>query len=71
MSGDLVSQLKDQFGDGSGEVNTESIDDWIEVTPGALLGVCEFLANDSGIKLDMLNCITAVDYLHTDPKKAA
>ena len=71
MSGDLVSQLKDQFGDGIVEVNTESIDDWIEVTPGALLGVCEFLANDSGIKLDMLNCITAVDYLHTDPKKAA
>ena len=36
-----------------------------------LLDVCEILAGDSAIKLDMLNCITAVDYLHTDPKKAA
>ena len=68
---DLVSQLKERFGDGIVDVNAETIDDWIEVTPDVLLDVCEFLAGDSAIKLDMLNCITAVDYLHTDPKKAA
>lgn len=68
---DLVSQLKEKFGDGIVDVNTEMIDDWIEVTPDALLDICEFLAGDSAIKLDMLNCITAVDYLQTDPKKAA
>ena len=68
---DLVSQLKERFGEGIVDVNAETIDDWIEVTQDEMLDVCEFLAGDSAIKLDMLNCITAVDYLQTDPKKAA
>ncbi|MCA9100762.1 MAG: NADH-quinone oxidoreductase subunit C [Pirellulales bacterium] len=72
MSGQaFVDQLKKAFADGVVGANLEALDPWVEVTPEALIDVCRYLKNDAKLRFDMLNCITVVDYLETDPKKAA
>ncbi len=71
MSGQaFVDRLKKACGDGVVGANFEAIDPWVEVTPAALVDVCRYLKDDAELQFDMLNCITAVDYLETDPKKA-
>jgi NADH-quinone oxidoreductase subunit C len=35
-----------------------------------LLDVCRFLRHDSRLQFELLNCISGVDYLELDPKKA-
>ncbi len=67
----LLTQLQSKFADGIVSVELDSIDEWIEVTPGVLVAVCEFLRDAPDYQFDMCNCITAVDFLHTDPKLAA
>ena len=67
----LIEQLKSKFGEKIAGANLENIDPWIEVAPDGLLEVCRYLKDDSGLAFDYLNCITGVDYLHTDEKKAA
>ena len=72
MSGDtFLSRLQAKFGDKVSGANMEAIDPWIVVTPDGLIEVMTYLRDDEQLRFDMLNCITAVDYLHTDPKKAA
>lgn len=66
----LVDTLREQFGDGITEVDLEAIDPWIGVAPAALVPVCEFLKSHEQLQFDMLNCISAVDYFHSDEKKA-
>ena len=71
MSGQaFVDRLKKAFSDGIVAANFEAIDPWIETTPEALLAVCRYLKEEADLQFDMLNCITVVDYLETDPKKA-
>ncbi len=71
MSGQsFLDQLKSKFGEKITGANLEAIDPWIEVSPDGLIEVCEHLKTDADLHMDMLNCITVVDYLHTDPKKA-
>ena len=67
----VLDRLKQKFGDEISGVNAQAIDPWIEVKPGALVEVCEFLKTDPELKFEMLNCITGVDYFEPDPKKAA
>jgi NADH-quinone oxidoreductase subunit C len=67
----LLDQLNSRFGDQLVAIEVKVIDPWIEVTTGGLVDVCQYLKEDPQWQLDLLNCITAVDYLHTDPKKAA
>ena len=67
----LLDQLSSRFGDQIVNIEMEAIDPWIEVVPAVLDQVCQYLKDDPQWQVDMLNCITAVDYLHTDPKKAA
>ncbi len=43
----------------------------MEVVPDSLAEICRYLRDDPALQFDMLNCITGVDFLHTDPKKAA
>ena len=72
MSGDtFVTQLQSRFGDKITGSNLEAMDPWIEVAPDGLVEVMTFLQSDEKLRFDMLNCISAVDYIHTDPKKAA
>jgi len=72
MSGqDFLGQLKKKFGDRITGSNLTAVDPWIEVAPEGLVDVCQFLKTDKNLQFDMLNLVTAVDYLETDPKKAA
>jgi len=72
MSGQsFVDQLKQKFGEKISGSNLENIDPWIEVTPDGIVDVCQYLRNEPSLAFDYLNCITAVDYFHTDEKKAA
>ena len=71
MSGQaFVDRLKKQFGEAICGARLESLDPWIEVTPEALVPVCTYLRDQADLRFDML-CITVVDWLETDPKKAA
>ncbi|MBV9125213.1 MAG: NADH-quinone oxidoreductase subunit C [Planctomycetes bacterium] len=48
----------------------DAIDPFIVVEPGDLLEVCRFLRDEPRLKFEFLNCISGVDYLETDAKKA-
>lgn len=72
MSGQaFVDQLKQKFGDNITGSNFENIDPWIEVSPEGLVDLCQYLRDEPSLAFDYLNSIAAVDYLHTDEKKAA
>lgn len=72
MSGtSTLQRLQQRFGDQITGSNLTAIDPWIEVSPAGLVEVCRFLRDDPELRLDMLNCITGVDYFEPDPKKAA
>lgn len=72
MSGPgLVDRLSQQFGDKITGSNLEAIDPWVEVSPDGIVEVCQYLRDDADLRLNLLNCITAVDYFHADAKKAA
>ncbi len=67
---DVITTLEQQFGERIKSKNLTGIDPWVEVAPGDLLDVCRFLKNDPRLQFDLLNCISGVDYLEPDPKKA-
>ena len=67
----FVEQLKSKFGDKVSGANFENLDPWIEVTPEGLLDVMRHLRDEPSLAFDYLNCVSGVDYLHTDEKKAA
>ena len=67
----LVDRLKQRFGDKVAAGPPDAMDPWVEVAPDALVDVCLFLRDDAETRFDMLNCISGVDFLETDPKKAA
>ena len=72
MSGQaFVDQLKQKFGDKIVGANLENIDPWIEVAPAGIVEVCQYLRDEPSLAFDYLNGVTAVDYFHTDEKKAA
>lgn len=72
MSGDdFVGRLKKRFGEAITGANFDAIDPWIEVSVDGLVDVCTHLRDDPALRFNLLNCITVVDYLETDPKKAA
>ncbi|MDA7979304.1 MAG: NADH-quinone oxidoreductase subunit C [Pirellulales bacterium] len=72
MSGqEFLDRLKKQFGEGLTDANFEAIDPWIETSPDALVKVCTYLRDESDLRFNYLNCITAVDYFQPDEKKAA
>ena len=72
MSGEaFLNRLKTQFGDAITGANLTAIDPWIEVSPTELVPVCKYLRDQPDLRFNLLNCISGVDYLETDPKKAA
>ena len=71
MSGQsFVDQLKQKFGDKITGANLDNVDPWVEVAPEGLVAVCTHLKEEPSLAFDYLNCISGVDYLHTDEKKA-
>ena len=72
MSGQsILDRLKREFGERITGANLTALDPWIEVSPDGLAEVGRYLRDDPELRLDMLNCISGVDYFEPDPKKAA
>lgn len=67
---DIAALLEQQFGSRIKSKNLEAIDPFVVVDAAELLEVCRFLKDDSRLLFDILNCISGVDYLELDPKKA-
>jgi NADH-quinone oxidoreductase subunit C len=69
-SDEITGILEQKFGDRIKAKNLEAKDPFVVVTPGDLVEVCRFLRDDPRLAFDMLNCVSGVDYLEPDPKKA-
>jgi NADH-quinone oxidoreductase subunit C len=69
-SADIAALLEQQFGSCIKSKNLEAIDPFVVVDAADLLDVCRFLKEDSRLQFAFLNCISGVDYLEPDPKKA-
>jgi NADH-quinone oxidoreductase subunit C len=67
----LFDQLRQRFGVRVVKLEPGPVDPWVEVTADGLAEICRYLRDAPALRYDMINCITGVDYLHTDPKKAA
>lgn len=48
-----------------------AIDPWIEVAPEGVLEVCQTLRDLPSLRMNMLHCVSGVDYFEPDEKKAA
>jgi NADH-quinone oxidoreductase subunit C len=69
-SSEIVALLESTFPGRIKSKKLDAIDPFVVVDPGDLIEVCRFLRNDSRLRFDLLNCISGVDYLEPDPKKA-
>jgi NADH-quinone oxidoreductase subunit C len=67
---DIIARLEQQLGSRIKSKNLEAIDPFVTVDAADLFELCRFLKEDSQLHFDMLNCISGVDYLELDPKKA-
>jgi hypothetical protein len=67
---EISAVLEQKFGTRIKSKNLDAIDPFVVIEPGDLLEFCRFLKTDSRLQFDILNCISGVDYLEPDPKKA-
>ena len=67
---DSIAVLESRLGGKITDKKLDALDPFIVVEPANLVEVCRFLRDDPRLKFDMLNCISGVDYLELDPKKA-
>lgn len=67
---DIIAALEARFGPQVRDKKVDAIDPFVVVDVGGLLDVCRFLREDPTLRFDILNCISGVDYLEPDPKKA-
>jgi NADH-quinone oxidoreductase subunit C len=67
---DIIARLEQQFGAKIKGKKLDVQDPFAIVDAADLLDVCRYLKNDSQLKFDILNCISGVDYLEIDLKKA-
>lgn len=65
----ILDRLTKRFGAAIAGSNLQAIDPWIEVAANALRDVGRFLRDEADLRFNLLNCISGVDYLQTDPKK--
>jgi len=67
----FLKSLKAKFGEQITGAALDAIDPWIEVTPGGLRELAQYLKTEPELQFNMLCCISGVDYFEPDPKKAA
>ena len=66
----ILDVLKQRFGDKIKSSKLDGPDPFVVIDPADLLEVCRFLRDDPRLGFAFLNCISGVDYLELDPKKA-
>ena len=67
---DIISLLETRFGSAITGKKLDGIDPFVTVDPSKLVEICQFLRDDPQLRFDLLNCISGVDYLEIDAKKA-
>lgn len=67
---EIITLLEEKFGGRIKSKKLDTLDPFVVVDPADLLEVCRFLKEDPRLRFDLLNCISGVDYLEIDPKKA-
>jgi NADH-quinone oxidoreductase subunit C len=67
---EIISILEQQFGSKITGKNSDGINPWISIEPYVLSEVAQFCRDDDRLRFDSLQCISGVDYLEPDPKKA-
>jgi NADH-quinone oxidoreductase subunit C len=69
---DMTASLEQKFGPKikSKKLDAAGFDPFVVVDAADLVEVCRFLREEPGLNFDMLSCISGVDYLEPDPKKA-
>jgi NADH-quinone oxidoreductase subunit C len=68
---EIVGVLEQKFGSRIQSKKLDAIDPFIVVEAADIVDLCRFLKTEPRLRFDLLNCITGVDYLETDPKKVA
>ena len=68
---ETVALLEEKFGPAVAAKNAEALDPFVAIDPARLVEVCTLLRDDPRLKFEILNDVSGVDYLETDPKKAA
>ena len=68
---DILERLTQDCGRWITGSNAEALDPWIEIDVEGLLEVVQLLRDDPALQMNMLHCITGVDYFEPDEKKAA
>src|SRR5947209_10692966 len=67
---EIIAVLEAEFAGRIKDKKTDTLDPYVIVEPANLLDVCRYLRDDPSLKFEILNCISGVDYLEPDPKKA-
>ncbi|MFL5340864.1 MAG: NADH-quinone oxidoreductase subunit C [Gemmataceae bacterium] len=69
---EIAAVLDQQFGPKikSKKLDAAGFDPVVVVEAGDLVEVCRYLRDEPVLRFDMLSCISGVDYLEPDPKKA-
>lgn len=67
---EIIAILEAKFPDAVTAKATDVLDPWVAVRPDAIADVATFCRDDQRLAFDMLLCVTGVDYLETDPRKA-
>ena len=65
----ILDKLTQRFDAAITGSNLQALDPWIEVAPQSLPEVCRCLRDEPDLRFNLLNCISGVDYLQTDPKR--
>ena len=68
---EIIPFLEERFGQAITGKKLDTLDPWVTVDPSHLLEIARFLHDDPRLSFDILNCITGVDYLEPEAKKAA
>jgi NADH-quinone oxidoreductase subunit C len=67
---DIVDRLKQEFGEQIVRVDLEAADPSVEIATDSLAAIARFLRDTPDLDFGYLHCISGVDYLQPDPKKA-
>ena len=68
---DTTQTLQTVFGPAVLDARPDALDPFVVVEPARLADVAAFLRDDPRMRFAILNDVTGVDYLETDPKKVA
>ena len=68
---EIIQLLEERFAGKIKAKNAEAIDPFVVVDANNLVEVCWTLQEDARLSFDLLHCISGVDYLELDAKKAA